>query len=947
MELVAAEPELESPVAMAFNEDGRLWVVEMRDYPNGPTAGAGPQGRIRVLEDRDGDGRYERSTIFADRLLFANGLLPWRDGVLVTAAPQILWLRDTNGDGRADRREVLYEGFTADNPQLRVSHPVLGLDGYVYVANGLRGGQVRRAGTDSRAIDLSGRDFRFDPRQPERHEAISGMGQYGNCFDDWGRRFVCDNRHHLRHIVLENRYLKRNPYLAVPDVLEDISTMELGDAGAGARVYPLSRNWTTSNLHAGHFTSACSVFLYRGNLLPSEYCGSAFTCEPAGNLVHREVLDAHGATFRSHPVPKDAEFLASSDDWCRPVFLADGPDGALYMVDMYRAVIEHPEWMPPELQQRRDLSAGKERGRIWRIVPENHRAPPPRPRLSKATNAELVRSLEHDNAWWRTTAQRLLLQRGDPKVVGSLRRLVESSQKPAARATAAWLLDCLHGLDKDLILRLLADNHPRVRENALRLVEHHLPEIKDLPDAVVRLAKDADPGVRFQTALTLGEWNSDRVLSPLAAVAVRDAADPWTRRAIASSVPERAGALLMTLLRPRCRFSEQPKAERLALVNELAALVGSRQSADEVTLILKGLFAMNGEQATRWQAAGVDGLARGMGRRGTRLSAFLATLAKTRGDKTQTTPFQAQVDRLFTQFADRAGDERLDRRERLQAVPLLAHAPWSKAEPVLHRLLEEKADQDLSLAAVRALAAHPQREVGSLLLEPWSGYTPAVRREVLEALFHSTERLVLLLERIESGKIPANELDPVRIRQLLDNRQADIRMRASRVLQKELPEERQRVLRRYRNVLSQKGNATHGREVFRNNCATCHRIAGIGVLVGPDISDTRTKTAEQLLNDILNPNAAIDSNYINYVVTTRSGKVFSGLIAAETASSVTLRRAENQTDSILRRDIQEIRSTGQSLMPEGVEKTINLSEMADLLSFLKNWRYQEREESKK
>ncbi len=947
MELVAAEPEIESPVAMAFDEDGRLWVVEMRDYPNGPAPGAGPQGRIRVLEDRDGDGRYERSSVFADRLLFANGLLPWRDGVLVTAAPHILWLRDTDGDGRADRREVLFEGFMAFNPQLRVSHPILGLDGYVYVANGLLGGRVRRPSKTSPAIDLGGRDFRFDPRQPDRHEAVSGMGQYGNCFDDWGKRFVCDNRHHFRQIVLENHYLKRNPYLAVPTVLEDISGLELGEAGAGARVFPRSSNWTTSNLHAGHFTSACSVFLYRGDLLPSEYRGSAFTCEPAGNLVHREALKPHGAVFRSHPVPKDAEFFASSDDWCRPVFLADGPDGALYMVDMYRAVIEHPEWMPPELKKRPDLNEGKDRGRIWRIVPENLHTRPPRPKLSKATTEELVRLLEHDNAWWRTTAQRLLLQRNDPKAVELLRRLTESSQKPVARVTAAWLLDCLKSLNLNLLLRLLADDHPRVRENALKLIEHHVSDVKEVPDAVARRADDADPHVRFQAALTLGEWNSDHILSPLAAIALRDAADPWARRAIESSVPHRAGMLLTTLLQPPFRLSKQIKPERLVLVTELAALTGARQDSDEVMQVLERLFAITGDEATRWQAAGVDGIARGMGRRGTRLSEFLISLSNDAGSKKRVAPLQEQVDRLFGRLADQADDGTLDRRERLQALPLLAHAPWNKAEPVLRRLLEEQADQELRLAAVRSLAAHPRKEVASLLLESWAGYTPAVRREVLEALFQRGDRLVFLLENLESGKIQPSELDPARIRQLIDNRQADIRERARKILQKELPEERQRVLQRYQGALTKKGNRERGQEVFRKNCATCHRIAGVGILVGPDISDTRTKTAEQLLNDILNPNAAIDSNYVNYLVTTRSGKVLSGIIVSETASSVTLRRAENQTDTVLRSDIEEIRSTGQSLMPEGMEKTISLDEMSDLLSFLKNWRYQESEDKRK
>ena len=235
IELVAAEPDVASPVAMAFDEDGRLWVVEMGDYPNGPPEGQLPEGRIRVLEDRDNDGRYERNTVFAEHLLFANGLLPWRGGVIVTQAPSIVYLRDTDGDGKADQRDVLYEGFAAKNPQLRVSHPNLGIDNWIYVANGLRGGQAVRSGrANAKPIDLGGMDFRFDLIH-DREEAISGMGQFGLTFDDWGERFVCDNRHHLRHVVLPNRYIKRNPYLAVPQVLDDVSVIHQDNELAGGR----------------------------------------------------------------------------------------------------------------------------------------------------------------------------------------------------------------------------------------------------------------------------------------------------------------------------------------------------------------------------------------------------------------------------------------------------------------------------------------------------------------------------------------------------------------------------------------------------------------------------------------------------------------------------------------------------------------------------------------
>ena len=362
IELVAAEPQIESPVAMAFDEDGRLWVVEMRDYPNGPAKGQPPQGRISILEDSDGDGLYETATVFADNLLFANGLLPWKGGVIVTAAPHIVYLKDTDGDGKADKREVLYEGFAAQNPQLRVSHPVLGLDSWVYVANGLRGGKVEaRRRADAKPVDLSGMDFRFDPVH-DRVEAISGMGQFGNTFDDWGHRFVCDNRHHLRHVVMEDRYLKRNP---VPRR----AGRRRGHLRARRRPAVVRRQGLSAQQELDDLVAARRP-LHRGVRRPhlprrpaarGSTAAPAFTCEPTGNLVHEEILTPHGATFRSKPAQAGVEFLATPDDWFRPVFLTHGPDGALYVVDMDRAVIEHPEFMPPELKKRPDLAPARTR----------------------------------------------------------------------------------------------------------------------------------------------------------------------------------------------------------------------------------------------------------------------------------------------------------------------------------------------------------------------------------------------------------------------------------------------------------------------------------------------------------------------------------------------------------------------------------------------------------
>ncbi|HMF18968.1 MAG TPA: PVC-type heme-binding CxxCH protein, partial [Gemmataceae bacterium] len=776
IELVAAEPQIESPVAMTFDEDGKLWVVEMRDYPNGPGKGQKPQGRIRILEDKDGDGFYETSTVFADNLLFANGLLRWRDGVVVTAAPHIVHLRDTKGTGKVDERKVLYEGFAAQNPQLRVSHPNLGIDNWVYVANGLRGGKVVPANSKDKPIDLSNKDFRFD-LITGKHEAISGPGQFGNTFDDWGQRFICDNRHHLRHVVMPDRYLKRNPYLAADAVVEDISELDEGPLYSGGKVYPISSNWTTSSLHEGRFTAACGVFIYRGNLLPKDYRGCAFTCEPTGNLVHQEILTPHGATFKSRPAKKGVEFLATADDWFRPVFLTSGPDGALYVVDMYRAVIEHPEFMPPELQKRPDLTLGKDKGRIWRIVPEGKQKPRPKPNLSKASTKELVALLENDDAWWRTTAQRLLLQRQDKSVEAQLHELMFKSDNSVARTHAAWLFNRLSERKHVAALVMLSDKNPRARQHGVLLAES-LGKIKSVQDILRRMAEDPDARVRFQVALSLGEWDDDAIVEPLAQIALAAVDDKWTRLAVASAVPKRAGLLLTKILADY--LPEKTTPNHLLLVQKLATLAGARMDVGEVENVMFALKEIDARDRISWQMAGINGLTSGLERRGRQLEVFVNTLPAVKGSPNpRESPLGKWLDGLLSKSATVAVNDKAKLGERLAAIRLLAHASWELAEPKLTPLMNDPV-QDIRLAAVRSLATHNRPEVSKLLMKGWRSTTPAVRREVLEAMLRQPARITVLLDEVQAKRVKPGDIDSLRTRQLLSHGNPEIRERAKK-----------------------------------------------------------------------------------------------------------------------------------------------------------------------
>ena len=943
LELVAAEPDVVDPVAIRFDEDGRMWVVEMRDYPNGPAPGKPPASQIRLLEDRDGDGRYETSRVFADKLLFATGIQPWRGGVIVTLAGRVEYMRDTDGDGRADFRETWFTGFAEKNTQLRANHPTFALDNHVYVANGLRGGQVvstnKKWAESAAPVSISGMDFRFNP-VGGAYESVSGNGQFGLTFDDFGNRFVCSNRNPCKHIVLEDRYIKRNPHLAVRSVFHDVSPI-----GERSRIYPISRTWVTSTLHEGQVTSACGVTNYRGDLLPTEFHGNSFTCEPTSNMVHRDVLKPKAATFTAHAGRKQVEFLATRDEWFRAVNLENGPDGALYVVDMYRAVVEHPQWVPDELKNRPDVRYGDDRGRIYRIVPADGVGSKRRraiPKLSRASTAELAGLLAHANAWHRETAARLIYERQESSSAAPLERLARNGKTPQARVHALWALNGLGKLTPATVKAALGDKHPRVREQAVRLAEGFARANAGIRKKLLSLTKDGDARLRFQVALSLGEINGDKqtagVADSLATVTFSNLADPWTRLAALSSIADEPADLLNSIS-VRMAINNRWNARGMDdLVKETAELIGARQRPEEIS---KAFFPLadiaslpaipeNDPHYHRIQFSRIAGLGRGTARRGKSLRSFINLLPK---------PQQQELDELFSRAAKVAADERADTDYRQAATAVLEYAGYTIAGDALQKLASSRVSQSLRLQAISMLAKFADDEIGPFLLDDFATQAPPVRRAIFDALLSNTGRTLLLLKEIEAGRIKVAELDPARTARLLKHGNGEIRKLSAKLLAAAIPADRKRVLSDYQAVLSLKADPVIGRQVFNKNCTACHRIGKLGVDVAPDIADSRTRKPAQLLLSILDPNRAVDSNYFSYTVVTTAGKVLTGVISAETASSVTLREQENKTATILRQDIETIRSNGVSLMPVGLEKNINHQQMADLISFIKNWRY--------
>src|SRR5918996_4142567 len=470
IELYAAEPHVVDPVEVVWDENGLAYAAEMRDYPEDPPRGKPARSRIRVLEDTNGDGRIDRATIFADGLLELTSLLPWKGGLIACAAPDILYLKDTNGDRRADVRKVLFTGFALVNPESRITNLRFAIDNWIYASNNGQRGEIRdpeRA--DSKPVSVLGADFRFRLDRGE-FEAESGPTQFGQAMDDWGHRFITDNTVHVRHVVMPRRYLARNPYLAAGQAAEDIS-----DHGRpSGRMFPLTKpqRWReartrmrqeryreqgldrvrpltpSTEIAGGFFPAAAGGTIYAGDTFPEPYRGNYFVGDVSGNLIHRDIVRPDGVSFRaSRPAElQEREFLASTDPWFRPCNFATGPDGYLYVVDIYREFVETPESIPEELKKDMDFWSGDTMGRIYRIVPKS--APQvraPRVALSSAATAELVDLLEHPNGWWRLTAQRLLLERQDRTAAPKLAEMTERGKTPQARLHALYGLEGLEG----------------------------------------------------------------------------------------------------------------------------------------------------------------------------------------------------------------------------------------------------------------------------------------------------------------------------------------------------------------------------------------------------------------------------------------------------------------------------------------------------------------------
>lgn len=934
IELAASEPAIRSPVAVDFDEDGRMYVAEFPEYNQHGNPNFKERGAIKLLEDTRGTGVYDKVTTFA-QIDSPVALACWDGGLFVGAVPHIYYLKDTKGTGQADVKKIIYTGLARDKAgEAMLNSFRWGIDNRFHVSTSAAGGDVKLAETkDARVFNVKGQGFLFDPRaalDPKLRlgsgfELVAGSAQHGMSMDDWGRKFTCDNSNPCHLLMYDGRYLLKNPYVQAPPPFLNIHNTERKNYLK--RISP-NEPWrivrtrlrlkgevvgpTETGEVSGHFTGTTGVTVYRGDAFPPEQRGTLFVGEVANNLVYHARVIPTGLAANAKRVEDGMEFLASTDTWFRPCQFANAPDGTLYVIDHYREIIETTESIPPMILKHLHIESGVERGRIWRVVPEGFKRRPV-PRLSKATTAELVALLDHPNGWHRDTAMRLLYQRQDASAVPLLHKLASDAKTALGSVLALYVLDGMNALDVNDVLCAFHDGEPRVVEHAIKLIERFQDRV-NVRKHLLKLTDDPDLRVRFQLAFSLGAVEGETAIKGLHKLAIKDGKDPWMRLAILTSAHGRRGDLFRAFA---ADAKLRPSNEGKLLLNALAVQIGAANQPNELADFL----------ATMDRLPAADG-------RELMASLMSKLPAKARERITKAGKSGELFKELVAEALQTSSDEKKAVPERVSAVRTLGLAEFDKVKPNFSEFLKVRQPEAVQKAALETLARFEQAGAATVIIDAWPSLSPQVRATAAETLFARPASIHMFLDAVEKGKIKTGEIDPARIKLLQVFADTKIRGRAEKLFAGTQLSKRKDVVDAYQKSLTLKGDAKNGKELFKKNCAACHKLEGVGEQIGAELGAIKDRGADFILLNILDPNREVLPKFITYYVVTDSGRTLTGMITAETATSITIRRPDSTSETILRVNIDELRSTGMSFMPEGLEKSINHQEMADLIAYL-------------
>ena len=897
LELVASEPMIAAPVAMAFDENGRLFVVEL---PGQADRRAGNLGRVRVLDHMNEQGVFQNSTIYSDSLAWPSAVACYAGGIFVATTPDMVYLKDTKGDGVADARQVVLSGFGTTHipqPGRFPNNFNWGPDNRIHGSSGGIGGEISSRASGG-PVSLEGADFSFDPRTLEFF-AETGPSQSGLTFDSHGRKFVSDLARPLLTPMYALRYPARNPYLPKPPGLAVVADPTAPVHRLVPEAGPAEGLNQRTNLVAP-MTMARGCVVYRGRAFPTNYFDNAFVADPAAHLIHRLVPRENGLEVSAQRAPeeKSTEFLVSSDPAFRQVQIINGPDGALYVAD---------------------ARADGVQGRIWRVLPANVKTAKA-PQLGRVRTYDLVSLLAQGDGWHRDTAARLLYERKDPAAPALLRAALSGSRLAQARVLALEGLAGAGALTPPDVLKALRDPDLHVRREALRVAERLLGNGGASDELVTQfgvMTDDPSLRVRYQLAYTLGAVQARQRSVILGRVLARDLANPWMRTAALCSSGGLAGDYF-SVLAGNLQVQNVPGG--LDLLQQLALMIGVSGQLDAVSEAANFIAQAGLNPAVAYVL--LAQLGEGLYRTRSALSLV---------------DNQGALQPFFSAALNVATDPTQPEDVRLSTTRLLGVSPLG-AGAVGNWLLilcSPPTTPAVQVAAVETLSRTDDPQIVHGCLDIWPLLVPAARTRALTALLSREGRVPIVLDAIQNGVISPFDMSSAQKNFLRTYPMVALRQRAVQLLGP-LPVSRPAVVERFKPALTLPGAMDRGRQIFLQRCISCHGTPGEppGASLGPSLLRARTLTRPELMSKIIEPNVSVRPDYPTQVVVTKEGENMVGIVSDENRWTLSLAQVDKDKLVWPQLNISAILPQSWSLMPDGLDQGMAAQDMADLMEYV-------------
>src|ERR1043166_2244060 len=941
--LFASEPEVVNPVAMTWDERGRLWVLELYEYPLGAKQGEKPRDRIKILEDTDADGRADKVTVFADGLNLATGLQLGNGGVYVGQAPEFLFLEDTDGDGRADKRTVLKTGFGLDDRHELLNSFCWGPDGWLYMTHGVfTYSQVKDPNNPAdTGVKMNAAVARYHPLTKKFEVFADGTSNpWGVDFDRAGNAFVSACViDHLFHMAPGGQYVRQggspsNPYeyQLLPSIVD----------------------------HKHKMAAYAGVQIYQGNQFPAEYRGTILMGNIHDNAVHQDRLTPTGSSFRAS---FNQDFVRANDGWFMPVSTQVGPDGAVWIMDWYD---KYPCYQNANADPE---GVDRELGRIWRVVYTGKHPGakvPSRPErnmnLAKATSAELVKLLSHPNVWQCRLAQRLLNERRDSSVRPALVKLLERGTALEPRLAPLWTLHATETLNELILDHCAADREPAIRAWAARLTGERRTASQAARARLLDLAKDADPSVRLAVATALRQFASGSltvdtavpellasfdakpILSALVQVS-SDGKDPlipfmiwsalepnfaqhpqngldWLLERGAATMPL-SGQLAKKAMRRLCDLHE-PELMSAAIRFTTQALGKSDALA---AAALEGLVEGQKGKALPPSKPASDEFAKLSASSNPEVSARAQELGTLWGDP-------VALNKVLAKISDRS----LSDSARIKALQAAQQTKNDSTRAAILALVSGRNSDELTIAAIQALSEVGGAESGGALTAAWRSLSPAVRRAAAEALVSRASWRAGLLDGVGDKTISPGELTASVVRVLAKSSDARLRERTAQLIGRFRESDSDKlklIAQKKKVVLSGEPDLSAGHEVAKKTCFVCHKLHGEGAEVGPDLTGVGRSTLDALLANVIDPNQIVGKGYENTEIETKDGRSLSGRVVEDTDTRIKLLSSGPKEEVVAKSDIAHIRTTELSVMPEGLEQLPD-ADFRNLIWFILN-----------